>query len=72
MCANCITDLLYLFFSNDFCFGFDFLIFNSLFLSITIFFAGSEIYQEMLAKALAKHFGAKLLIFDSHSLLGVR
>ncbi|XP_027905223.1 uncharacterized protein LOC114164678 isoform X4 [Vigna unguiculata] len=32
--------------------------------------AGSEIYQEMLAKALAKHFGAKLLIFDSHSLLG--
>ncbi|MED6207390.1 hypothetical protein PIB30_035383 [Stylosanthes scabra] len=32
--------------------------------------AGSEIYQEMLTKALAKHFGAKLLIFDSHSLLG--
>ncbi|KAK7350698.1 hypothetical protein VNO77_09580 [Canavalia gladiata] len=32
--------------------------------------AGSEIYQEMLAKALAKYFGAKLLIFDSHSLLG--
>ncbi|KAJ0047698.1 hypothetical protein Pint_15685 [Pistacia integerrima] len=32
--------------------------------------AGSEIYQEMLAKALAQHFGAKLLIFDSHSLLG--
>ncbi|KAL2347034.1 hypothetical protein Fmac_001034 [Flemingia macrophylla] len=32
--------------------------------------AGSEIYQEMLAKALAKHFEAKLLIFDSHSLLG--
>ena len=33
---------------------------------------GSEIYQEMLAKALAKHFGAKLLVFDSHALLGVR
>ncbi|XP_044486983.1 uncharacterized protein LOC123212027 isoform X2 [Mangifera indica] len=32
--------------------------------------AGSEIYQEMLAKALAQYFGAKLLIFDSHSLLG--
>ncbi|KAF5730943.1 hypothetical protein HS088_TW19G00545 [Tripterygium wilfordii] len=32
--------------------------------------AGSEIYQEMLAKALAKYFGAKLLIFDSHSVLG--
>ncbi|KAJ4974381.1 hypothetical protein NE237_007555 [Protea cynaroides] len=33
--------------------------------------AGSEIYQEMLSKALANHFGAKLLIFDSHSFLGV-
>ncbi|CAK9170296.1 unnamed protein product [Ilex paraguariensis] len=32
--------------------------------------AGSEIYQEMLAKALASYFGAKLLIFDSHSFLG--
>ncbi|KAK2648239.1 hypothetical protein Ddye_015728 [Dipteronia dyeriana] len=32
--------------------------------------AGSEIYQEMLAKALAQYFGAKLLIFDSHSILG--
>ncbi|KAI4319037.1 hypothetical protein MLD38_032685 [Melastoma candidum] len=32
--------------------------------------AGSEIYQEMLAKALANFFGAKLLIFDSHSFLG--
>ncbi|CAI8609753.1 unnamed protein product [Vicia faba] len=32
--------------------------------------AGSEIYQETLVKALAKHFGAKLLIFDSHLLLG--
>ncbi|KAF9671691.1 hypothetical protein SADUNF_Sadunf12G0073900 [Salix dunnii] len=32
--------------------------------------AGSEIYQEMLAKALAKYFGAKLLVFDSHSFLG--
>ncbi|KAG5543966.1 hypothetical protein RHGRI_016646 [Rhododendron griersonianum] len=34
--------------------------------------AGSEIYQEMLTKALAKYFGAKLLIFDSHSFLGER
>ncbi|CAK7336687.1 unnamed protein product [Dovyalis caffra] len=32
--------------------------------------AGSEIYQEMLAKALANYFGAKLLVFDSHSFLG--
>ncbi|GLT75264.1 hypothetical protein SLA2020_470000 [Shorea laevis] len=32
--------------------------------------AGSEIYQEMLAKALAHYFGAKLLIFDSHLFLG--
>ncbi|XVE56603.1 hypothetical protein DITRI_Ditri04bG0024300 [Diplodiscus trichospermus] len=32
--------------------------------------AGSEIYQEMLTKALANYFGAKLLIFDSHSVLG--
>ncbi|XP_075111895.1 uncharacterized protein LOC107794822 isoform X4 [Nicotiana tabacum] len=32
--------------------------------------AGSEIYQEMLAKALAQYYGAKLLIFDSHSFLG--
>ncbi|CAL5444435.1 unnamed protein product [Camellia sinensis] len=32
--------------------------------------AGSEIYQEMLAKALARYFGAKLLIFDRHSILG--
>ncbi|XP_023634191.1 uncharacterized protein LOC17878210 [Capsella rubella] len=31
---------------------------------------GSEIYQEMLAKALANHFEAKLLIFDSHPILG--
>ncbi|KAK9072368.1 hypothetical protein SSX86_008802 [Deinandra increscens subsp. villosa] len=30
----------------------------------------SEIYQEMLAKALAHYYGAKLLIFDSHSFLG--
>ena len=29
---------------------------------------GSEIYQEMLVKALANHFGAKLLIFDSSSM----
>ncbi|XP_022738972.1 uncharacterized protein LOC111291460 isoform X6 [Durio zibethinus] len=32
--------------------------------------AGSEIYQEMLTKALANYFGAKLLVFDSHSFLG--
>ncbi|BBH07228.1 AAA-type ATPase family protein, partial [Prunus dulcis] len=32
-----------------------------------ILLSGSEIYQEMLAKALAQYFGAKLLIFDSHS-----
>ncbi|XP_022770360.1 uncharacterized protein LOC111313824 isoform X3 [Durio zibethinus] len=32
--------------------------------------AGSEIYQETLTKALANYFGAKLLIFDSHSFLG--
>ncbi|KAL1216574.1 ATPase family AAA domain-containing protein FIGL1 [Cardamine amara subsp. amara] len=32
--------------------------------------AGSEIYQEMLAKALAKHFGAKLMIIDSLLLPG--
>lgn len=35
-------------------------------------FSGSDIYQEMLAKALAQYFGAKLLIFDSHIYLGVR
>lgn len=35
------------------------------------FFLGSEIYQETLAKALAKHFGAKLLIVDSLLLPGV-
>lgn len=34
--------------------------------------SGSEIYQEVLAKALARYYGAKLLIFDSHSFLGVR
>ncbi|KAM0044403.1 putative transcription factor interactor and regulator FHA-SMAD family [Helianthus debilis subsp. tardiflorus] len=32
--------------------------------------ASSEIYQEMLAKALAHYYEAKLLIFDSHSFLG--
>ncbi|KAI9180491.1 hypothetical protein LWI28_005321 [Acer negundo] len=32
--------------------------------------AGSEIYQETLAKALAKHFGAKLLVVDSLILPG--
>ncbi|KAF8117747.1 hypothetical protein N665_0008s0098 [Sinapis alba] len=30
--------------------------------------AGSEMYQEVLSKALAKHFKAKLLIFDRHTL----
>lgn len=34
-------------------------------------FAGSEIYQETLAKALAKHFGAKLLIVESLVMPGV-
>ncbi|CAH8256151.1 unnamed protein product [Arabidopsis lyrata] len=33
--------------------------------------AGTEIYQEILAKALAKYFKAKLLIFDGHPILGV-
>jgi SpoVK/Ycf46/Vps4 family AAA+-type ATPase len=33
--------------------------------------SGSEIYQEMLAKALAKQFGAKLMIVDSLLLPGV-
>ncbi|KAF7818214.1 ATPase family AAA domain-containing protein 1 [Senna tora] len=32
--------------------------------------AGSEIYQETLSKALAKHFGARLMIVDSLSLPG--
>ncbi|KAL6973060.1 hypothetical protein U1Q18_027234 [Sarracenia purpurea var. burkii] len=32
--------------------------------------AGSEIYQEILAKALARYFGAKLLVFDHRSFLG--
>ncbi|VVA92562.1 unnamed protein product [Arabis nemorensis] len=32
--------------------------------------AGSEIYQEMLVKALANYSEAKLLIFDSHKILG--
>ncbi|XP_020401621.1 uncharacterized protein [Zea mays] len=30
-----------------------------------VFGAGSEIYQETLVKALAKHFGARLLVLDS-------
>ncbi|KAM1395622.1 hypothetical protein FF1_031386 [Malus domestica] len=34
--------------------------------------AGSEIYQETLAKALTKHFGARLLIVDSLLLPGVQ
>ncbi|KAG5602489.1 hypothetical protein H5410_033859 [Solanum commersonii] len=32
--------------------------------------AGSEIYQEMLVKAFARYYGAKLLIFDSDAFLG--
>ncbi|CAN6464826.1 unnamed protein product [Victoria cruziana] len=32
--------------------------------------SGSDIYQEMLSKALANHFGARLLIFDANSVLG--
>ncbi|XP_016576320.1 uncharacterized protein LOC107873906 [Capsicum annuum] len=32
--------------------------------------AGSEIYQEMLMKALARYYGAKLIIFDSQAYLG--
>jgi hypothetical protein len=32
---------------------------------------GSEIYQETLVKALAKHFGARLLVVDSLLLPGV-
>jgi hypothetical protein len=34
-------------------------------------YVGSEIYQETLAKALAKHFGARMLIVDSLLLPGV-
>lgn len=34
-------------------------------------FVGSEIYQEVLAKALAKNFGAKLMIVDTLLLPGV-
>lgn len=30
-----------------------------------LYITGSEIYQETLAKALAKHFSAKLLVVDS-------
>lgn len=33
---------------------------------------GSDIYQETLTKALAKHYGAKLLVVDSLLLPGVR
>ncbi|XP_047270519.1 peroxisome biosynthesis protein PAS1 [Capsicum annuum] len=32
--------------------------------------AGSEIYQEMLMKALARYYGVKLIIFDSQAYLG--
>lgn len=37
-----------------------------------VFFIGSEIYQETLAKALAKYFGVGLLIVDTIALPGVR
>lgn len=37
----------------------------------SIFCVGSEIYQETLVKALAKYFGARLLIVDSLILPGV-
>lgn len=53
----------------------------AIFLSLLVFWilmihyckllVGSEIYQETLAKALAKHFGARLLIVDSLLLPGV-
>lgn len=36
-----------------------------------IHLAGSEIYQETLVKALAKHIGARLLVIDSLLLPGV-
>ena len=39
--------------------------------NFTFLFVGSEIYQEILVKALTKHFDAKLLIVDSSILLGV-
>lgn len=35
-------------------------------------FIGTDIYQEYLVKALAKHFGARLLTVDSSMLFGVR
>lgn len=41
-------------------------------LSVTWVLTGSEIYQETLTKALARHFGARLLIVDSLLLPGVR
>lgn len=37
----------------------------------TCLFIGSEIYQELLVKALAKSFGAKLLVIDYSLLSGV-
>jgi hypothetical protein len=37
----------------------------------TIVLLGSEMYQETLTKALAKHFDARLLIMDSLMLCGV-
>ena len=37
----------------------------------TCLFIGSEIYQELLVKALTKYFGAKLLVIDYSLLSGV-
>ncbi len=52
-----------------------FVVFPFLILDETLYangiYVGSEIYQETLAKALAKHFGARMLIVDSLLLPGV-
>lgn len=48
-----------------------FLVFWILMIHCCKLLIGSEIYQETLAKALAKHFGARLLIVDSLLLPGV-
>jgi hypothetical protein len=39
---------------------------------VTYLSVGTEIYQEYLVKALAKYFGARLVIIDSSMLFGVR
>lgn len=38
---------------------------------VTYVFTGTDIYQQYLVKALAKHFGARLLTIDSSMLFGV-